>query len=118
MYKRQKSFCTALCQKGDIPDNLIDTLPLADGDIFPNIRKLILVGCTSPIGSCEAEHSFSALRHVKTYLRSTMIEERLAGLTMMAVHYRQAAQLDTAEIVKHFVRANPRRLFCSSIMFD
>ena len=31
-----------------------------------------------------------------------MTEERLAGLTMMAGHYRQAAKLDTVEIVKHF----------------
>eukprot|EP00057_Strongylocentrotus_purpuratus_P002048 XP_003723740.1 PREDICTED: 52 kDa repressor of the inhibitor of the protein kinase-like [Strongylocentrotus purpuratus] len=115
---RWKSFCTAHCQKGDVPDNLIDTLPLADADIFPNIRELILVGCTSPIGSCEAERSFSALRRVKTYLRSTTTEERLGGLTLMAVHYSQAAQLDTAEVVKRFVTANPRRLFCSSILFD
>ena len=55
----EETFCTTLCLKGDIPDNLIDTLPLPDGDIFPNIRKLILVGYTSPIGSCEAELSFS-----------------------------------------------------------
>ncbi|XP_071477426.1 52 kDa repressor of the inhibitor of the protein kinase-like [Diadema antillarum] len=115
---RWKSFCTALCQKGDVPDNLVDTLPLADGDVFPNIRELILVGCTSPIGSCEAERSFSALRRVKTYLRSTMTEERLAGLTLMAVHFRHAAQLDTAEVIKQFVRVNPRRLLCNSILFD
>ena len=115
---RWKSFCTTLCQKGDVPNNLIDTLPLADADVFPNIRELILVGCTSPIGSCEAERSFSALRRVKPYLRSAMTEERLAGLTLMAVHYKQAAQLDTAEVVKHFIRANPRRLLCSSILFD
>ena len=47
-----------------------------------------------------------------------MTEERLVGLTMMDGHYRQAAQLDRVKVVKHFVRANPRRLFCSSIMFD
>ena len=116
---RWQSLCmTHKNQKRYLPDNLIDTLPLADADIFPNIRELILVGCTSPIGSCEAERSFSALRRVKTYLRSTMTEERLAGLTLMAVHYKHASQLDTVEVVKRFVRAHPRRLFCNSILFD
>ena len=107
-----------MTQQGDLPGNLIDTLLLTDGDIFPNNRELVLVGYTSPIGSCEAERSFSALRRIQTYLRSTMTEERLRGLTLMYVHYSKAAQLDTGEVVKQFVRAHPRHLFCSSILFD
>ena len=50
---------------------------------FPNIRRLIMVGCVSPVTSCEAERSFLAMRRMKTYLRSTMREERLAGLTLI-----------------------------------
>ena len=39
-----------------------------------------------PITSCEAERSFSALRRTVSYLRSSMSEERLAGLTLMHLH--------------------------------
>ena len=98
--------------------NLIDIILLSDQDIFPNIRQLILIGCTNPNGTCEAERSFSALRRVKKYLRSTMTEERLAGLTMMAVHYAECAQINSEEIVGRFSQANPRHMFCSSILFD
>ena len=108
-----KSFCTTW--KGDVLDNLIDTLSLVNPDIFPNIRELILLGCKSPIRSCEAEWSFSAFRCVNTYLRSTMVDERLGGLTLMVVHFSQATQLDMAEVVKRFLKAHPRRLFCRSI---
>lgn len=76
------------------------------------------MGCVSPVGSCEAERSFSTLRRVKTHLRSTMSEERLAGLTMMSVHYAEATELSTVEIVKRFIQSHPRRLFCNSILFD
>jgi hypothetical protein len=113
---RWRRYCFDIKQPEE--KNLIDILVLCDEDIFPNIRQLILVGCTNPIGTCEAERSFSALRRIKTYLRSTMTEERLAGLTMMAVHYEECAQINTEEIVKKFTQANPRRMFCSSILFD
>ena len=36
-----------------------------------------------------SERSFSALRHVKTYLRTTMIQQRLNNLSMFTRKYRQ-----------------------------
>ena len=38
------------------------------------------------MSSCEAERSFSALRRIKSYLRSTMSSERFAGLALMHLH--------------------------------
>ena len=55
---------------------------------------------------------------VQTHLWATMSKERLAGLTLMAVHYSEALELNTEEIVQHFVQDNPRRMFCKSILFD
>lgn len=47
-----------------------------------------------------------------------MSEERLAGLTMMAVHYSEAMSVSTEEVVRRFTQENPRRMFCNSILFD
>ncbi len=69
-------------------------------------------------GSCEAERSFSALRRVKTSTRSTMGERRLAGLTLMSVHYREALQLDTSLVTRVFVQKHRRKMFCNSILFE
>ena len=52
-------------KREDKPEDLMDALPYADEDIFPNIRQLILIGCTTPIGTCQAERSFSVLRRIK-----------------------------------------------------
>ena len=38
-----------------------------------------------PVTSCECERSFSALRMLKTYTRSTMVAERLNGLALFHV---------------------------------
>lgn len=99
-----------------VPENLVECLQEVDVDEFPNIRKLLIVGCTLPISSCEAERSFSTLRRTKTFLRSTMAEERLAGLSLMAIHHSLHIDLDL--IVNTFVTKNPRRLFGSSVIFD
>ena len=52
-------------RREDKPEDFMDALPYADEDIFPNIRQLILIGCTTPIGTCQAERSFSVLRRIK-----------------------------------------------------
>ncbi|KAL5463414.1 hypothetical protein EMCRGX_G032308 [Ephydatia muelleri] len=61
----------------DLPTDLHSSLQLTDSDVFPNITVLLIIGCTLPITSAEAERSFSGLRRIKSYLRSLMTEERL-----------------------------------------
>ena len=47
---------------------------------------LLQIFATIPVTTATAERSFSSLRLLKTYLRSTMKEDRLNGLALMAVH--------------------------------
>ena len=44
-----------------LPTNLIDALQQCDADIFSCIYQLLVIGCTLPVSSCEAERSFSVL---------------------------------------------------------
>ena len=59
---------------------------LEETTVFPAVRKVILVALTLPATSCTVERSFSTLRRVKTWLRSTMGDARLSGLCMLSVH--------------------------------
>ncbi len=89
-------------------DTPLKVLAAADGDFFPNIKQLFYVVSTLAVTSAECERSVSRLRHLKTYLRSTMLEERLNGLAMMYVH-RDIPCLPEA-VVDEFARRQPRRL--------
>ena len=40
--------------------------------VYPNIRVLVSILCTLPVTSCSAERSFSAVKRIKTALRSSM----------------------------------------------
>ena len=42
-------------------DNLLEIIGLAGYELFPNIKKLLVIGCTSPIRSTEAETAGSII---------------------------------------------------------
>lgn len=54
--------------------------------MFPNIAKLMIIFMTLPVLNAEAKHSFSALKLLKTYMRSTNGQDCLDGLVLLAVH--------------------------------
>jgi len=71
--------------RADLPDTLMKSLVSADTDSFPNIRILLVLGCTLP-ATVEAERCFSTLRRIKSHLSSWT---RFSALTLMKIHYRK-----------------------------
>ena len=71
------------------------------------IAKLILV---MPARNAVSERSFSALRRVKTYLRSTMKQTRLNHLMILHVHKDITDSLNLNDIGNEFVRCSEHRL--------
>ena len=53
---------------------------------FLYMKILLSVLLTVPVTNAEAERSFSAVKRLKSYLRSTINQERLNGLALLAVH--------------------------------
>lgn len=54
-------------------------------DLIPEFNKFILMLLTIPASSCTAERSSSAMRRLKTYLRSTMTSQRLNHVSILNV---------------------------------
>ena len=71
--------------------------------------RLLLIACTLPITSAEAERSFFLLRRLKTSARSTMAEDRLVHLSVIAMHYKNRVPAD--EVCTN----HPQRLFIQSL---
>ncbi|PFX17857.1 52 kDa repressor of the inhibitor of the protein kinase [Stylophora pistillata] len=82
----------------------------ADGIFFPNIRELLKIPAVLPNGSTEAERSFSCLRRLHTWLRSTMTTERLSDLSVIAMHGITLVALETESICRAFMELHPRRM--------
>lgn len=83
-------------------------LAVIDSDFFPNLDTLFKIGCTLAVTSAECERSVSRLRYLKTYLRSTITEERLNGLALLYTH--RDISCDAERVVQEFAQRNPRRM--------
>ena len=79
------------------------------GACFLQLRKCRSNLITSPASSYEAKRSFSALRRLKTWLRSTMTQIRLIHLVISHVHRDILSELSCQDIAKEFVRSNDAR---------
>ena len=97
-------------------NTLLKALHNADSDFFPNIHTLLKIASTIPITSCECERSISKLRLVKSFLRTTMSQDRLNGLMLLYAH--RDIDLDVDVIIDMFVKKHPRRIKLGNILSD
>lgn len=95
------------------PTNLTVVDVLKEAKIFfPGTEKALKILIALPCTTCTVERSFSSLRRLKTWLRSTMGENRLNGLAMMSVHRKNIYdnfESFNKKVVEKFAK-NPRRL--------
>ena len=77
--------------------------------MLQQVYRLLRIYLTVPMASATADRSFSALRRLKNYLRTTMSQKRLNHLIVMHIHKERTDQLDLSNIAKEFVSLNERR---------
>ncbi|KAJ1524633.1 hypothetical protein ONE63_011117 [Megalurothrips usitatus] len=94
--------------KADIPVNVVASIEACDSQMFPLVSGLLRILCTLPSSTCTAERSFSTLRRLKTYLRNTMIADRLTGLSLLNIHRGIAVSTDA--VLERFLKSEKRRL--------
>ena len=73
------------------------------------VVKLLTLILVMPATNAVSERSASALRRVKTYLRSTMHQDRLNHLMIMHVHKAETDALKLESCVNEFISLNPYR---------
>ena len=88
--------------------NMLAAAPLASG-MFSEVDKLVRIYLTIPVTTATGERSLSAVRCIKTYLRSTMSQQRLNNIMLLNVHKDLTDGLDLPTAARQFVDANERR---------
>ena len=68
--------------------------------------QLFLTICVS-VASCDC--SFSKLKLIKTYLRSTMSKSRLTNIAILSIENNKLNTLDFDEVINEFVSLKARR---------
>ncbi|CAI6356253.1 unnamed protein product [Macrosiphum euphorbiae] len=65
---------------------------------------------TIPLTSAGAERTFSKLKLIKTYLRSTMSQQRLTGLATIRIEKELSEQLNYEDIINDFASKKARKI--------
>lgn len=79
-------------------------------DIFPNVFVAMRILLTLPISVASGERSFSKLKIIKNYLRSTISQERLNGLATLCIENQILNSIDTDSILKDFAKIKARKV--------
>lgn len=72
--------------------------------LFPAVEQLIRLLLVCPVSSCAAERSFSSLRRLKNWLRTTMTQQRLNAVSICHVNKDILDKLDISELAIDFAQ--------------
>ena len=81
----------------------------AERIIFSEVVMLLKIILVAPATNAISERSFSAMRRLKTYLRSTMQQKRLNAVMMLHIHKEMCDQLSVVELANMFASTEHRR---------
>ena len=94
--KTTRDFLSYICKKGLL-------------EVYPNLFVALRVVITCPILVASAERSFSTLKLIKTFYRSTIMDDRHSSLAILAVENACIRSLDYIGIIDAFAIAKARK---------
>lgn len=77
---------------------------------FPNAFIAYRILLTIPVKVASGERSFSRLKLIKTYLRSSVSQERLTSLATLSIEADTSAKLNIDEIIDDFAGLKARKV--------
>ena len=77
---------------------------------YPNLLLIMQLAMTLPVSSATCERSFSAMRRVKNYMRSTMLQDRFSALASLHIESDMARKIDIKQLIDEFAQSSARRI--------
>ncbi|KAL0437597.1 UNVERIFIED_CONTAM: Zinc finger MYM-type protein 1 [Sesamum radiatum] len=106
-----------LILQGTLPNNFMPAIDILEFvktlDCFSNISIACVILLTVPMTVASVERSFSKLKLLKTYLRSSMSQERLNGLAILCIENDMFGKIDVGSRIDDFASRNARRHYIS-----
>lgn len=77
--------------------------------VFPNVEIILRIFLSMAVTNCSAERSFSVLKRIKNYMRSTVSNEHLNAFAVFAIENGTLNELDFEELIAEFAHTKSRR---------
>ncbi|KAI9552608.1 putative zinc finger MYM-type protein 1-like [Daphnia sinensis] len=77
--------------------------------IFPNVDIVLRIFLSTAVTNCSGERSFSTLKLIKNYLRSTLVQQRLSALALLQIENVILNFIDVEGVINLFSALKCRR---------
>ena len=108
LFSELKVFKEILQIKDYTPIDILNYIKRLDS--FPNTCITYRILLTIPITIASTERSFSKLKLIKSYLRSTMSQERLSGLAILSIKKKILEELEYKILIRQFASQKERKI--------
>ena len=108
LFSELKVFKEILQIKDYTPIDILNYIKRLDS--FPNTCITYRILLTIPITIASTERSFSKLKLIKSYLRSTMSQERLSGLAILSIKKKILEELEYKILISQFASQKERKI--------
>ena len=75
---------------------------------YPDVCTAYMMYMTVPVTVATAKRSFSKLKLIKNFFRSSMSQERLSGLALLWIENERAKNLDFRKLILQFASAKAK----------
>ena len=108
LFSELKVFKEILQIKDYTPIDILNYIKRLDS--FPNTCIAYRILLTIPVTIASTERSFSKLKLIKSYLRSTMSQERLSGLAILSIKKKMLEELEYKILISQFASQKARKI--------
>ncbi|KAF3833304.1 hypothetical protein F7725_026969, partial [Dissostichus mawsoni] len=93
------------------PDSTVELVQFIEPykEVFFELFRLCKIAAAIPVSSASCERSCSTLKMVKTFLRSTITDERLSNLGVLSIESRRSKALNLDLFVDRFAKNHKNR---------
>ena len=71
-------------------------------DCYPCLFRAYTIAMAIPISSCTAERAFSVVKRVKSNLRTSMLQERMEELLLLAIEREKVDKIDKTLFIQNY----------------
>ena len=83
---------------------------------FPNVEKLVRIFLNISISNATGKQSFFALKRIKNYLRNSISQSRLAGVSILCIESKETLKYDFSVHIYAFAKLKTPKNMLSIII--
>jgi hypothetical protein len=77
---------------------------------FRNTKRILKIFLTMPVSNASGEHSFSVLKRIKNYLRSTLSRNKTSSLSFLFNEHDIVKDIDYNDLIDSFAKQKARKI--------